>query len=55
MVVEEAGPVARTGLRILSGPERLECGWWDGDDVRRDYYLVETAQASGAGRSSGGG
>src|SRR5262249_26544197 len=24
------------------GPERIETGWWRGDDVRRDYYLVET-------------
>ncbi|PVZ20112.1 MULTISPECIES: DNA polymerase Y family protein [unclassified Pseudomonas] len=23
-----------------SGPERLESGWWDGADVRRDYYRV---------------
>jgi protein ImuB len=24
------------------GPERIETGWWRGDDIRRDYYLVET-------------
>ena len=24
------------------GPERIEIGWWRGDDVRRDYYIVET-------------
>ena len=30
------------GLRILAGPERIESGWWDGADLRRDYYLVET-------------
>lgn len=35
-------PLHDTGLRILSGPERLESGWWDGDDARRDYYVVET-------------
>jgi protein ImuB len=29
-------------VRILAGPERIEAGWWDGRDVRRDYYLVET-------------
>lgn len=29
--------------RILAGPERLETGWWDGGDVRRDYYLIETS------------
>jgi protein ImuB len=31
-------------LRILSGPERIESGWWDADDIRRDYYVVETTQ-----------
>lgn len=25
------------------GPERIETGWWRGPDIRRDYYLVETA------------
>jgi len=30
--------------RIISGPERLESGWWDGEDVRRDYYVLETTQ-----------
>ncbi|MEG5262672.1 DNA polymerase Y family protein [Pseudomonas sp. JDS28PS106] len=28
--------------QILAGPERIESGWWDGNDVRRDYYLVQT-------------
>ncbi|HET8818420.1 MAG TPA: DNA polymerase Y family protein, partial [Xanthomonadaceae bacterium] len=28
--------------RVLGGPERIESGWWDGGEVRRDYYLVET-------------
>lgn len=31
------------GLQVLAGPERIESGWWDGDDIRRDYYLIETA------------
>jgi protein ImuB len=29
---------------IMAGPERLETGWWDGGDLRRDYYVVRTAQ-----------
>ncbi|MGH8360543.1 MAG: DNA polymerase Y family protein, partial [Pseudomonas sp.] len=29
-------------LHILMGPERIESGWWDGADVRREYYLVRT-------------
>jgi protein ImuB len=31
-------------LDLASGPERIETGWWDGRDVRRDYY-VATAQS----------
>ncbi|WP_248919834.1 Y-family DNA polymerase [Pseudomonas entomophila] len=30
------------GLRLLSQAERIESGWWDGGDVRRDYYRIET-------------
>lgn len=25
---------------ILAGPERIESGWWDGKDCRRDYFVV---------------
>lgn len=31
-------------LRLLSGPERIETGWWDGGDVSRDYYRARTTQ-----------
>ncbi|TWC27852.1 protein ImuB [Pseudomonas sp. SJZ079] len=34
-------PIGESALRILAGPERIESGWWDGGDVRRDYYLIE--------------
>lgn len=34
--------LAEHGVQILMGPERIESGWWDGADVRRDYYLVQT-------------
>ena len=27
--------------RIIAGPERLESGWWDGEDARRDYYVLQ--------------
>ncbi len=29
------------GLKLTSGPERIESGWWDGGDVARDYYVAE--------------
>ena len=35
-------PLEQGRPRILAGPERIESGWWDGGDMRRDYYLVET-------------
>jgi protein ImuB len=28
-------------LKLTSGPERIESGWWDGGDVARDYYMAE--------------
>ena len=34
--------LAEHGVHILMGPERFESGWWDGADVRRDYYLIQT-------------
>jgi len=27
---------------LREGPERIESGWWDGADVRRDYYVAES-------------
>ena len=41
-------PLRDPRLRIVSGPERLESGWWDGDDARRDYYVLETSQGQRA-------
>ncbi len=34
--------------QILAGPERIEAGWWDGEDVRRDYYVIETRRGQRA-------
>ena len=33
-------------LVLLAGPERIESGWWDGDDVRRDYFVARTRNAA---------
>jgi len=37
-------PLRGPAPTILAGPERMETGWWDGGDMRRDYYVVRTAQ-----------
>ena len=30
----------RGHLRLESGPERIEAGWWEGLDISRDYYVA---------------
>jgi protein ImuB len=41
-------PLRTRGIVFQAGPERMESGWWDGGDVRRDYYLVETGDGQRA-------
>lgn len=41
-------PLHQAPAQILAGPERIESGWWDGDDQRRDYYVVRTRQGQRA-------
>jgi protein ImuB len=31
---------------LVAGPERIESGWWDGDDARRDYFVARLPNAS---------
>lgn len=33
-------PRCRDRPRLLRGPERIEAGWWDRHDQRRDYYVA---------------
>jgi protein ImuB len=38
---EVHGRPQRSGpLALAAGPERIESGWWDGGDVRRDYFIA---------------
>lgn len=30
----------------LAGPERIEAGWWDGDEAKRDYFVARLPNAS---------
>jgi protein ImuB len=41
-------PLRETRFEILSGPERIESGWWDDEDARRDYYVIRTAHGQRA-------
>ncbi len=35
---------AAAELKLLSGPERIESGWWDDDEIGRDYFVGRDAQ-----------
>lgn len=40
-----SGPArSRNQPRIVRGPERIETGWWDRHDQRRDYYIATDAR-----------
>jgi protein ImuB len=34
------------GFELQAGPERIESGWWDGDDAGRDYFVARFPDAS---------
>jgi protein ImuB len=34
------------GFALLIGPERIECGWWDGDDAKRDYFIARVGEST---------
>jgi len=37
-----AGLDPRGRLTLLAGPERIESGWWDGEDIARDYFIARS-------------
>jgi len=45
-LLPEPKPCRIDDYRILTGPERIETGWWDGRDCRRDYFIVRDANGS---------
>ena len=38
--VRDGLPRRRGPLRLVSEPERIETGWWDGGEISRDYYTA---------------
>jgi len=54
-LLPEALPLAERGglpclegrpLQLLSGPERIEGGWWDGAPVTRDYFIAQAGDGA---------
>jgi protein ImuB len=40
------GDHAGAAPALLAGPERIESGWWDGGEVRRDYFIARIGEGS---------
>jgi len=38
--------LAEGEFALLAGPERIDSGWWDGAEARRDYFIARTRQCS---------
>jgi protein ImuB len=41
----EPTPIARPS-KLLGRPERIEAGWWSGEDTRRDYYIAVSPEGA---------
>ena len=44
-LLERPRTVDEKELNLLAGPERIACGWWDGDKARRDYFVAGFASS----------
>jgi protein ImuB len=40
LITEDGEPSFQGRLELQAGPERIEAGWWDGEEVCRDYYVA---------------
>ena len=45
-LLEAPRRLAENEFVLLAGPERIESGWWDGHEARRDYFIARTGDAS---------
>jgi protein ImuB len=45
-LLPEPRPCRIDELRLIDGPERIESGWWDGRDCRRDYWTAHDRQGN---------
>lgn len=46
LVVRQHRPFYGSPLRLLSGPERIEAGWWDGGLALRDYFVAQGGEGA---------
>jgi protein ImuB len=41
LMMRDDRPFYGSPLRMIRGPERIECGWWDGALAERDYFIAQ--------------
>jgi protein ImuB len=46
LLTDDHGPRLDGPLALEPGPERIESGWWDGGDVRRDYFVAANPEGA---------
>lgn len=46
LLVHDHRPFYGSPLSLVSGPERIECGWWDGELAMRDYFIAQGQDAA---------
>ena len=45
-LLETPRRLGESDFALLAGPERIESGWWDRNEVRRDYYIARSGDGS---------
>jgi len=45
-LLEAPHPLGEGEFALLAGPERIESGWWDGAEARRDYFIARTGECT---------
>jgi protein ImuB len=43
---QDGRPYLGGPLEAESGAERIESGWWDGQDIARDYFVARDPQGA---------
>jgi protein ImuB len=44
LIMRDERPFYGSPLRLIGPAERIECGWWDGKLVVRDYFVAQGAE-----------
>jgi protein ImuB len=44
-LLETPRPLSESEFILLAGPERIESGWWDGEEAKRDYFIARTGES----------